>query len=141
MLDDLGFQKLKKEDKTNLIEAEQMIKKLTDIVANVESRQEQENERFKKDLKEMIPVLKSQVKRLTDECVVPAYLDENSDMIEMIKQLDEKMDTFKELESTGMKYNEWQEQLGTPPTVFDDIENLREEVTNRHLMWHSLDEW
>ena len=25
--------------------------------------------------------------------------------------------------------------------MFDDIDNLREEVTNRHLMWHSLDEW
>lgn len=40
-----------------MTEAEQQIKKLTDIVANVESKQEQENERFKKDLKEMIPVL------------------------------------------------------------------------------------
>jgi hypothetical protein len=122
VLDDLGFQKLKKEDKTNLTEAEQMIKKLTDIVANVESKQEQENERFKKDLKEMIPVLKSQVKRLTDDCTIPAYLDEKSDMAEMITQLDEKLKSFKELEATGNKYNEWQDQLGTQATVFDDVE-------------------
>ena len=89
----------------------------------------------------MIPVLKSQVKRLTDDSTAPAYLDEKSDMAEMIAQLDEKLKQFKELEATGNKYNEWQEQLGTQATVFDDIEQLREEVTNRHLMWHSLDEW
>ena len=95
VLDDLGFQKLKKEDKVNHTEAEQMIKKLTDIVANVESKQEQENERFKRDLKEMIPILNSEVKRLTDECVLPCYLDEKSDINEMIKQLDEKLANFK----------------------------------------------
>ena len=38
VLDDLGMNKLKKEDKSNHIEAEQNIKKLTDIVANVESK-------------------------------------------------------------------------------------------------------
>ena len=52
-----------------------MIKKLTDIVANVESRQEQENERFKRDLKEMIPILNSEVRRITEESTNPCYLD------------------------------------------------------------------
>ena len=110
-------------------------------MANVESKQEQENERFKTDLKEMIPVLNSQVKRLTDDSVLPCYLDQNSDPQEMIKQLDEKLAAFKKLEETGLKYNEWQEQLGTVSTVFNNIDNLRDEVINRHLMWHSLDEW
>ena len=89
----------------------------------------------------MIPVLNSQVKRLTDDSVLPCYLDQNSDPQEMIKQLDEKLAAFKKLEETGLKYNEWQEQLGTVSTVFNNIDNLRDEVINRHLMWHSLDEW
>ena len=55
VLDELGMQKLKKEDKVNHVEAEQNIKKLTDIVATVESKQESENERFKKELLTMIP--------------------------------------------------------------------------------------
>ena len=62
-------------------------------------------------------------------------------MNEMIRQLDEKVAIFKRLEATGVKYNEWQEHLGTPTTMFDDIDQLRDEVVNRHLMWHSLQEW
>jgi hypothetical protein len=38
VLDDLGMQKLKKDDKTNHTEAEMNIKKLTDIIQNVESK-------------------------------------------------------------------------------------------------------
>ena len=90
--------KLKKEDKLNLTEAEQMIKQLTDIVANVESKQESENERFKKELETMIPELNEQVHALTEECVLPQFLDKNSDMAEMIRQLDEKLAIFKKLE-------------------------------------------
>ena len=55
----------------------------------------------------MIPELNDEVHNLTEECVLPQYLDKNSDMHEMIKQLDEKMVIFKRLEETGVKYNEW----------------------------------
>lgn len=89
----------------------------------------------------MIPQLQEEVKSLTEESVLPQYLDKNSDMNEMIRQLDEKVLVFKRLEETGLKYNEWQEHLGTPTTMFDDIDQLRDEVVNRHLMWHSLKEW
>ena len=89
----------------------------------------------------MIPELNEQVHALTEECVLPQFLDKNSDMAEMIRQLDEKLAIFKKHEKTGLKYNEWQDQLSTPVTMFDNIDNLREEVTNRHLMWHSLSEW
>ena len=61
MLDDLGMQKLKKDDKTNHTEAEMNIKKLTDIIQNVESTIEQQIDRFKKELQEMIPELNLQV--------------------------------------------------------------------------------
>ena len=66
---------------------------------------------------------------------------ENSDMSEKIKLLDEKMEVFKHLEETAIKYNGWQEELRTDLTNFENIEELRECLTNRHLMWHSLDEW
>ena len=61
VLDDLGMQKLKKDDKTNHTEAEMNIKKLTDIIQNVESTIEQQIDRFKKELQEMIPELNLQV--------------------------------------------------------------------------------
>ena len=57
----------------------------------------------------MIPILNSEVKRLTEESTNPCYLDEKSEMSEMIKQLDEKMAAFKKVEETGIKYNQWQE--------------------------------
>ena len=107
MLDDLGMQKLKKDDKTNHTEAEMNIKKLTDIIQNVESTIEQQIDRFKKELQEMIPELNLQVSQLHEESVQPQYLDKNSDMNEMIRQLDEKMAVFKKLEETGIKYNDW----------------------------------
>ena len=85
VLDDLGMQKLKKDDKTNHTEAEMNIKKLTDIIQNVESKIEQETERFKRELQEMIPTLNMEVSQLHEEAVQPQYLDKNSDMNEMIR--------------------------------------------------------
>ena len=64
----------------------------------------------------MIPELNMQVSTLHEESVQPQYLDKNSDMNEMIRQLDDKMATFKKLEETGVKYNVWQEHLNTPTT-------------------------
>ena len=84
-----------------------MIKKLTDIVAQVEARSEEQNEKFKADLQLMIPVLRGNVKELIDEIELPKYLDDKSDMKTMIEELDEKLEIFKEYEETGMKYNEW----------------------------------
>ena len=40
-----------------------------------------------------------------------------------------------------MKYNEWQEVLQTSPTIFDNLELLREDLTLKCLMWRSLKEW
>lgn len=95
VLAELGANKVKKDEKDNHTEAEQMIKKLTDIIAHVESRQESENDRFKKDLAGMIPVLRQQVQELADGVAHPKYLDENSDMKEMISLLDDRLELFK----------------------------------------------
>lgn len=89
----------------------------------------------------MIPELNAEVDTLTDESKLPQYLDKNSDMTEMIKQLDEKMATFKKLQETSVKYNGWQEELRTQPTIFQNIEDLRFELENRHQLWHALHDW
>ena len=62
-------------------------------------------------------------------------------MNEMIKQLDDKELTFKELEERSQTYNSWQQTLETPCTVFDNLEELREDLLNRCLMWRSLRDW
>lgn len=108
----------------------------------MESAQETQNEKFKKDLFNiMIPELNNQVHTLTEESVEPQYLKEESNMYDMIEQLDKKMETFKEFQERSQRFNYYQEVLGTPSTVFDNIDELREQLFNRHLMWHSLKEW
>jgi len=59
----------------------------------------------------------------------------------MIKQLELKEATFKELEQRAEKYNDWQIRLETPLTQFDDLDELREDLLNRCLMWRSLRDW
>ena len=73
-----------------------------------------------------------------EESLLPQYLDKNSDMGEMIKQLDEKMEIFKQLQETSVKYNNWQEELRTQPTIFSDIDELKEILESRWTLWHSL---
>ena len=62
----------------------------------------------------MIPVLREEVKTMSEEVSHPKYLDEKSDIPTMIEELDERLEIFKTYEETGLKYNDWQEHLGTP---------------------------
>lgn len=48
-----------------------------------------------------------EVDQLKEETLLPQYLDKNADMAEMKKQLDDKMEKFKELLETSIKYNGW----------------------------------
>ena len=59
-------------------------------------------------------------------------------MGEMIKLLDEKMELFNQLQETSVKYNRWQEELRTQPTIFTEIDDLKVELEARHTLWHSL---
>jgi len=133
--------KIKKEDENAIKDAEKEISRLSQILANVESKQESETERFKKELENLIPVLNTEVENLMEESQLPQYLDKNSDMGEMIKQLDEKMAKFNELATTAVKYNGWEEELRTQPTIFSNIDELKVELEARHALWHSLQEW
>lgn len=62
-------------------------------------------------------------------------------MYDSLKSLDELEVRFKELENRSQKYNQWQEVLQTQPTVFDNLDVLRENLILRCLMWRSLKEW
>lgn len=135
-----GF-KLKKEDENAIKDAEKEISKLTQLVANVESKQELETERWKKDLAQRIPVLNQAVETLMEESLLPQYLDKNSDMNEMLKQLGEKMEKFEDMRETSEKYNGWEEELRTQPTIFTNIEELKEQLEARYTLWKSLHDW
>ncbi len=62
-------------------------------------------------------------------------------MKEMIVDLDKKWAYFKGLEETSTKYNSWQETLNVPPTIFNNLDELKSELFNRHQLWHSYEEW
>jgi cell division FtsZ-interacting protein ZapD len=71
----------------------------------------------------------------------PMFLKEDVNMFEVLKILDEKEAQFKELENRSLKYNQWQEVLQTNPTVFEEMDALREDLQLRCIMWRSLKEW
>ena len=76
-----------------------------------------------------------------EESLLPQYLDKNSDMNEMLKQLGEKMEKFEEMRDTSEKYNGWEEELRTQPTIFSNIEELKEQLEARYTLWKSLHDW
>lgn len=91
---------IKKEDRNAISDASKEANKLSQIIANVESKQESETERFKKELEKLIPQLSQDVDNLIESSTQPQYLSKESDMQEMIKQLDEKWDKFQQMEDT-----------------------------------------
>jgi predicted HAD superfamily Cof-like phosphohydrolase len=133
--------KVKKEDKDNFTECVQQVSQLATIIGNVESQQESSMETFKRTLNELIPQLNGQITSLHEESLDPLFLSGEANMFEVLKILDEKEARFKELESRSMKYNQWQEVLQTQPTIFDELDILREDLSLRCTMWRSLREW
>ena len=68
---------------------------------------EADTEKHKKDLDLKIPQLDNDVVQLMEECLLPQFLDNQSSMPDMIKQLDDKMAKFEELKELSIKYNGW----------------------------------
>jgi hypothetical protein len=66
-----GNTKLKKEDENAIKDAEKENTRLSAILADVESKQESETERFKKELDHLIPQLNEEVHNLTEESKLP----------------------------------------------------------------------
>ena len=98
-------------------------------------------ETFKRTLNERIPQLNTQIHKLHEDMLDPQFLKGDANMFEILKILDEKEAQFKELENRSQKYNQWQEVLQTNPTVFEELDQLREDLQLRCIMWRSLKEW
>jgi len=62
-------------------------------------------------------------------------------MFDVLQDLDEIETKFKQLEETKETYNRWQVELETNQDAFENLEECREQMTLRCLMWRSLNEW
>ena len=62
-------------------------------------------------------------------------------MFDILNELDDIESTFKGLEETKERYNRWQLELETNQDAFENLEECREQMTLRTLMWRSLNEW
>ena len=93
----------------------------------------------------MIPELNKNIDELCAEAEDKSYTDASSmepdKILDILKNLDNKMDLFKQYDTTSERYNDWQVKLFVPQTNFDNLDNLRTQLVNRHLMWHSLADW
>ena len=97
--------------------------------------------RFKKTLNELVPKLNTEINEIFEQAQDPKFLSGTSDMYDILKVLGGIEAEFKAAEQTSLKYNKWQEVLETQPTVFENLDNCREQLTLRCLMWRSLNEW
>jgi dynein heavy chain len=139
-LGNIGY-KIRKEDENHLKDAAKQISNLAARLAAVEQTMEAEMEGWKKDLDKKIPQLNNLVHELTQDCQLPQYLDKNQDMTDMIKQLDAKWEKFEEYRDTASKFNGWQEEMSWQPTIFSNIEELKEQLEARRTLWRSLNDW
>lgn len=135
--------KVKKEDKDLYNESLQDIAKLSNIIQTVESQQEGNKETFKKTLNDLIPKLDGEINELFEKAQDAKFLQgENMEKVyDILKDLDAIEANFQQLEERAATYNKWQEVLETQPTVFENLDQTREELTLRCLMWRSLNTW
>jgi hypothetical protein len=140
-----AINKPRKEDMSNHSDAMSQIAQLTLLISNLQQQQEGQSEKFKKALNELIPELNKNIDELCEEAEDKMYTDaanmEPDKILEILKNLDNKMDLFKQYDATSERYNDWQVKLSVPQTNFDNLDNLRTQLVNRHLMWHSLSDW
>ena len=85
--------------------------------------------------------MNNNIHSLHEESLDPIFLSGQSNMFEILKILDEKEARFKDMEKLATKYNQYQEVLQTNPTVFEELDTLREDLNLRCVMWRSLKEW
>jgi hypothetical protein len=86
------------------------ISKLSTIIQNVESQQEQNKERFKRELTQFIPQLEEDIQVLFDQVCDPKFLDGQmmtDKMFEILSELTNIEERFVHLEKTKDKYNYW----------------------------------
>ncbi len=131
----------KKEDRDSHNEAVTEISRLNLLISQVESSQNMNQDLFRKTLSEQIPKLNASIDECLKQTEDEIFLKQAANQYDILRKLNTLEETFKELESTASKYNNYQEVLQVPATQFDNLENLREKLTLRCLMWRSLNEW
>lgn len=135
--------KVKKEDTDAFNDTLASISRLQTIMQEIESQQEDKKNKYKKIVANLVPKLDAEINTLFDESQDAKYLDgANLDkMYDIIQELAEKETKFKQLEALKDTYNNYQMVLETQLTVFENLEDCREQIVLRCLMWNSLDEW
>lgn len=137
--------KVKKEDTESLKESQSCIQKLNGLIQSIETTQEGNKEKFKKELIQLIPKLDEDINQLLEESINEKFLDgtnmEDENKYKILEELNNIEERFKHLEALKEKYNNWQVVLETQPTVFENLEECRDQMQLRCLMWRSLEEW
>ena len=134
-------QKVSKDDKAQLQESINSIQALSGHIQNVESSMEANKAIFKKTLNERVPQLDAEINDLFEKAQDAKFLSGSSDMFDILRVLLEYEEKFKALETLSLKCNRQQEVLETQPTVFENLDECREQLTLRCLMWRSLKDW
>lgn len=67
--------KVKKEDKDSLSESTQAVTKLSNLIQKIETEQEPNKEKFKKELYVLIPKLDNEINELLERAIDPKFLD------------------------------------------------------------------
>lgn len=106
---------IKKEDTELQKETLQEITRLQGLISNVESKQDESKEYFKRSLDKMIPELDDSINELFAVSQDQKFLngDNIEKMEEMLIELNEIEQKFNSHEETANKYNKWQEVLET----------------------------
>ena len=96
---------------------------------------------FRKSLGEQIPTLNENINQCLKAAEDEIFLKQTASTYDILRRLDDLEVKFKELELAATKTNTYQEVLQVPATQFGNLENLREQLQLRCLMWRSLNEW
>lgn len=84
-------------------------------------------------MNKMVPALDTEINEVFDKSKDKKYLDgDNMDnMFEIINELDAIENHFKQLEETAEKYNNQQVVLEMQPSVFENLDDARTEISLR----------
>ena len=129
------------DDRETHNEIVQLVAQLNQLISTVEQQQEMSLDKFRKVLDELIPKLNSDIDLLTDQTDQTKFLEPADKIFKMLKEIDQMEEVFKDLEERSKRYNGYQEVLQTNLTAFDNLEDVREALTLRALMWRSTAQW
>lgn len=139
--DSLSAGRTNDRNKNLLTNVVQSITKLANLIMNVENFQDSKLDQFRKTFDDLIPKLNNEIEEIHNEANDECFLSGESDMAEMLNKLDGIEEKYKELETTSIKYQSWQEVLQMNQSSFENLEELREDFKIRADMWRSLSTW